>query len=102
MGYTFTVEKVAINAVMAGCKPEYLPVVLGVSCTGLFEGQTSSQGRYIIVSGPIAKELGMNAGDGAFNPQNPPNATIGRAYEIMSRNLSGWQNNSNWMSVYFA
>ena len=64
MSWTATVEKVAVNAVMAGCKPEYLPVVLAIASTGPTSGSTHFQFPYQVVSGPIAKEIGMNSGIG--------------------------------------
>ena len=85
-----TVEKVAVNAVMAGCKPEYLPVVLAIASSGL-RMPTSNMlwNGWVLVSGPIAKEIGMNAGQGALNPGNPANVTIGRSHELMIVNLGG-------------
>jgi hypothetical protein len=92
-----TVEKVAINAVMAGCRPEYLPVVLatveaacsdafnmhGVLCTTYFSGPV------IVVNGPIAARLGMNSGLNCFGQGNRANATIGRALQLVVRNVGG-------------
>ncbi len=89
-GNTATVEQVATNAVMAGCKPEYLPAVLAVASTGLnYKAGTSPIGYYQMVSGPYSKEIGMNAGQGAMNPCNPPNMTIGRAFTLMMINIGG-------------
>jgi hypothetical protein len=92
-----TVEKVAINAVMAGCKPEYLPIVLaaveaalvdefgmhGVLCTTMFAGPV------VIVNGPAAKAVGMNSGVNALGQGNRANATIGRALQLVIRNVGG-------------
>ncbi len=92
-----TVEKVAINAVMAGCKPEYLPVVLaaveaaldpkfamhGVLCTTHFVGPI------VVVNGPIAKRIGMNSGVNALGQGNRANSTIGRALQLVIRNVGG-------------
>ena len=92
-----TVEKVAINAVMAGCKPEYLPVVLaaveaaltpefcmhGMLCTTHFVGPM------VIVNGPVAKAIGMNSGVNALGQGNRANATIGRALQLVIRNVGG-------------
>jgi len=89
MNWTATVEKVAVCAVMAGCKPEYLPVVLAIAESTCPIGTTHSFGQWLCVSGPIAKEIGMSSGCGMFGPGNPANATIGRAYELMARNLGG-------------
>ena len=92
-GYKATVEKVAIVAVMAGCRPEYLPVVLAVATTG--GGSTSCPGTssaaltMFVVSGPIAKEIGMNAGQNALDVGNQANMTIGRTGALMSINFGG-------------
>ncbi|MBI2851025.1 MAG: hypothetical protein HYX80_08325 [Chloroflexi bacterium] len=86
---TATVEKVAINAVMAGCKPEHLPIVLAMAQSGCPTGTTGNQGQLSIVSGPVVKEIGMNSGCGLFNSGNPANVAIGRAYDLMAINLGG-------------
>ncbi len=92
-----TVEKVAINAVMAGCKPEYLPVVLAAveaACTDRFNmhgllATTMTAGPVIIVNGPIRKAIGMNSGRNVFGQGNRANATIGRALQLVIRNVGG-------------
>ncbi len=92
-----TVEKVAINAVMAGCKPEYLPVVLTAveaACTNEFNvhgllATTMSAGPVLIVNGPIRKRIGMNAGKNVFGQGNRANSTIGRALQLVIRNVGG-------------
>ena len=92
-----TVEKVAINAVMAGCKPEYMPVLLaaleaalepvftlhGVLATTYFSSPI------IVVNGPVAKKIGMNGGINALGQGNRANATIGRALQLIVRNVGG-------------
>lgn len=92
-----TVEKAAINAVMAGCRPEYFPVVLaaieaalkpefsmhGLLCTLWFSGPV------VIVNGPVAKRIGMNWGGNALGQGNRANATIGRALQLLIRNVGG-------------
>ena len=92
-----TVEKVAINAVMAGCKPEYLPVVLaaveaaldpafsmhGVLATTMFVGPV------LVVNGPVRRQIGMNALGNALGQGNRANATIGRALQLIIRNVGG-------------
>ena len=92
-----TVEKVAINAVMAGCKPEYLPVVLAVleaallpifAMHGLLATMYFS-GPVIIVNGPLARAIGMNSGVNALGQGNRANATIGRALQLIVRNVGG-------------
>jgi hypothetical protein len=92
-----TVEKAAINAVMAGCKPEYLPVVLAVveaACLDEFcmhglLATTYFSGPVVIVNGPIAKAIGMNSGVNALGQGNRANATIGRALQLVIRNVGG-------------
>ena len=92
-----TVEKAAINAVMAGCRPEYFPVVLstieaalrpefsmhGLLCTLWFAGPV------VIVNGPITKRIGMNSQGNALGQGNRANATIGRALQLLIRNVGG-------------
>jgi len=89
MNWTATVEHVAVNAVMAGCKPEYLPVVLAVAESRCPIGTTHTFGELVCVSGPVVKEINMNSGCGMLGPGTPANTTIGRAYELMARNLGG-------------
>lgn len=92
-----TVEKVAINAVMAGCRPDYLPVVLAAveaSCTDTFNmhgllATTYFSGPVVIVNGPISKAIGMNSGINALGQGNRANATIGRALQLVIRNVGG-------------
>ena len=92
-----TVEKVAVNAVMAGCKPEYLPVVLAAveaACTDEFNAHgllatTYFSGPVVIVNGPIARAIGMNSGVNALGQGNRANATIGRALQLVIRNVGG-------------
>lgn len=92
-----TVEKAAINAVMAGCKPEYMPVVLA-SIEAALEPEFTLHGLLattyfsspiIIVNGPIAKRIGMNSGLNALGQGNRANATIGRALQLIVRNVGG-------------
>jgi hypothetical protein len=92
-----TVEKVAINAVMAGCKPEYMPVVLAAveaACMDEFGmhgllATTYFSGPVVIVNGPVAKAIGMNSGVNALGQGNRANATIGRALQLVIRNVGG-------------
>lgn len=92
-----TVEKVAINAVMAGCKPEYLPVVLAAleaACTDEFNAHgvmstTMGASPVMIVNGPIRDRIGMNSTLGALGQGNRANATIGRALRLAIRNMGG-------------
>lgn len=92
-----TVRTIAIHALMAGCKPEYLPVVLsgtelilreefnmgGVQCT------MHGVAPLMIVNGPYAKKIGIHGGNGCFGPGFRANATIGRAIRLMLLNLGG-------------
>ncbi|MBI4083266.1 MAG: hypothetical protein HY423_11715 [Candidatus Lambdaproteobacteria bacterium] len=88
-------DKVAINAVMAGCKPEYMPVVVA-AIKGLshpdfhYHGPATSTGGsniVVIVNGPIAQRIGVNAKDNAFGPGFRANATIGRAVRLVMMNV---------------
>jgi hypothetical protein len=89
--WEYTVEKVAVNAVMAGARPEYFPVILALAATGASArgSTTSSAAAMVVVNGPVRHELGMNAGIGAMGPYSHANATIGRAYGLLSQNLQG-------------
>ncbi len=92
-----SVEKVAINAVMAGCRPEYLPVVLAAveaTCTDRFNihgvlATTMGVGPVVIVNGPARRALGMNSGINVLGQGNRANATIGRALQLVIRNVGG-------------
>jgi hypothetical protein len=86
---TATVEKVAINAVMAGCKPEHLPVILAIAQSGCPIGTTNFPSQAVCLSGPIVKEINMNVGVGILGPGSPVNGPIGRAYQLMAINLGG-------------
>ena len=92
-----TAEKVAINAVMAGCRPEYMPVVVA-AIEGIGDPRWSYHGPgtstagaavLLIVNGPIARELDINAGDNLFGPGWRANLTIGRAVRLVMRNVCG-------------
>ncbi|OGT70515.1 MAG: hypothetical protein A3I78_02880 [Gammaproteobacteria bacterium RIFCSPLOWO2_02_FULL_56_15] len=89
--WEYTVEKVAVNAVMAGARPEYFPVILALAASGVTarSSSTTSQATLAMVNGPIRNEIGMNAGIGAMGPYNHANATIGRAFGLLSQNLQG-------------
>jgi hypothetical protein len=89
--WSYTVEKVAVNAVMAGARPEYLPVILALAATGVTARSSSSSAMaaMAVVNGPVRGELSMNAGTGAMGPYSHANATIGRAYGLLSQNLQG-------------
>jgi hypothetical protein len=89
--WEYTVEKVAVNAVMAGARPEYFPVILAIAATGVTARSSSSSAMasMAVVNGPVRAEIGMNAGTGAMGPYNHANATIGRAYGLLSQNGQG-------------
>ncbi len=89
--WEFTVEKVAVNAVMAGCRPEYLPVLLAMAASGTTarSSSTTSFAGLAVVNGPVRGEIGMNCGIGALGPWNHANATIGRAWNLLCQNLQG-------------
>ena len=92
-----TVEKVAINAVMAGCKPEYLPVILAAleaACTDEFNmhgllATTMPVGPVLVVNGSVRRRIGMNSGGNVFGQGNRANLTIGRALQLVIRNIGG-------------
>jgi hypothetical protein len=90
-------EKVAINTVMAGCKPEYMPVVvaaieaIGDRKWGYHGPATSTGGAAVllVVNGPLARRLDFNHGDNLFGPGWRANATVGRAVRLVMRNVIG-------------
>ncbi len=92
-----TVEKVAINAVLAGCRPEYLPIVIAAveaACTDEFNihgvlATTMSVGPVLVVNGPVAKRIGLSNGINALGQGNRANSTIGRALQLVIRNVGG-------------
>lgn len=92
-----TIEKVAINAVMAGCKPEYFPTVIAVVEAALQEKfcmhgllcTTYFSSPVVIVNGPVSRHIGMNSGVNALGQGNRANATIGRALQLIIRNVGG-------------
>ena len=94
---TVTVEKAAINAVMAGCTPDYFPVVLA-AIKAIFQPQfnagsitttTGGAAPVLIVSGSVAATLGIHGGTAVFGSGHRANATIGRALRLTMRNLGG-------------
>ncbi len=92
-----TIEKIAINAVMAGCKPENLPVIIAAVeavCTDDFNihgvtATTMGAAPVMVVNGPIRDRIGMNKGLAALGAGNRANATIGRALRLVVRNVGG-------------
>jgi len=92
-----TVRTIAIHALMAGCKPEYLPVVLGgldlilrdeFNMNGV-QGTMNAAAPLMVVNGPYAERIGLHGGNGCFGPGFRANATIGRAIRLMLFNLGG-------------
>ena len=96
-GRVITAEKAAANAIMAGCLPEYLPVILaaldamGEPEFNLHGASLNNGGAAVmaIVNGPIAKKIDMNSGIALFCPGNRANATIGRALHLVLWNCTG-------------
>jgi len=103
-----TVEKVAVNAVMAGCRPDYLPVVLAAveaACDPAFNlhGMSTSthfSAPLIVVNGPIRERIGLNSSFGVFGPGYRANATIGRALRLVMINLGGAKPGETSMSTF--
>jgi hypothetical protein len=92
-----TVEKIAINAVMAGCKPEYMPVVLAAVeaaldpafCLHGLLATTWLSGPMVVVNGPVREAIGMNWRGNVLGQGNRANSTIGRALQLIVRNVGG-------------
>jgi hypothetical protein len=100
-GAIITAEKAAINAVMAGCKPEYMPVVVAATEAitqpefNLHGITVSTMGAAIllVVNGPITKQLEINSGVSVFGPGHRANATVGRAIRLIVQNVLGTRSN---------
>jgi len=92
-----TVRAIALHAILAGCKPDYLPIVIGaLECVlderfnlTLLQATTSAGAPFILVNGPYARGVGVHGGMGCFGPGFRANATIGRALRLMMMNLGG-------------
>jgi hypothetical protein len=103
-----TVEKIAINAVMAGCRPEYFPVVLAAveaACDPSFNlhgvsTSTHFSSPLIVVHGPIRTRIGLNCSFGVFGPGHRANATIGRALRLVMINVGGVRPGETSMSTF--
>ena len=99
---TATVEKLAINAVMAGCRPDYFPILIAAVQAiaepdfNLRGVQTTDENvtPLVLVNGPIARQIGMNDSFGCLGPGWRSNATIGRALRLVMQNIGG-----GWPSV---
>jgi hypothetical protein len=114
-GWTYTVEMVAVNAVMAGARPEHFPVILALAATGQasLPSSTSSMARMMLINGPMRNELNFNMGIGALGPFGEANAVIGRSWTFITKNLGGGGktgitylgtigNNLNYNNICFA
>ncbi len=82
---SFTVEKAAVCAVMAGAKPEHFPLILALATYVPFGNSTSSMANMILVNGPIRNQVKMNSGLNTMGPHNEVNAVLGRSFVIMSK-----------------
>jgi hypothetical protein len=86
--WSYTVRQVAVNAVMAGADPPYFPVILAIAAADK-ESMSSSDNSFaeaVVINGPVRDEIGLNYGIGALGPFSHANATIGRAYTLLSIN----------------
>lgn len=99
--------KIAVNAVMAGCRPEYMPILIaaveafGEPAYQLKDvGSTISIKPFIVVNGPIVKHLDINYGCSLMAPGNRANATIGRALGLIVRNIAGFREGETSMGTY--
>ena len=103
-----TVEKAAVNAVLAGCRPDYLPVVLAAAacaCDPEFNlhgvaTSTHFSAPLIVVHGPVRQQIGINSGFGVFGPGYRANATIGRALRLLMINVGGVRAGEISMSTF--
>jgi len=92
-----TVEKIAVNAVMAGALPIHMPVLVAVvqaladptTRFDTFEVSTGSWAPFVVINGPIRKDIHINSGSGALSPGNLPNSAIGRALGLIVKNIGG-------------
>jgi hypothetical protein len=87
--WSYTVRQVAASAVMSGARPEYFPIILAIASSGIASlfSSTNSFAFAMIVNGPIRDKLEMNYGIGALGPFAQANATLGRAWTLLSKNL---------------
>src|SRR5947208_15302006 len=103
-----TVEKAAINAILAGCRPDYLPVVIAAAecaCDPAFNlhgvsTSTHFSAPLIVVNGPIRPRIGLNSSFGVFGPGYRANATIGRALRLLMINIGGARPGEISMSTF--
>ncbi|MCS7172319.1 MAG: hypothetical protein N0A24_02730 [Armatimonadetes bacterium] len=103
-----TVEKIAINAVMAGALPTHLPVIIAAvealadpdAWYGTYQVSTGSWAPFVVVNGPVRRDIGLNCGSGALSPGNMANAAIGRAIRLVDRNIGGVRPGIEDMGVF--
>ena len=113
--WSYTVRTVAVNAVMAGAKPEYFPVILAVASAGIesLSSSDNSFASFLVINGPIRDEIGMNYMYGAMGPFSQANSTIGRAWTLLSLNggnagkpginyMAVVGNPTNWVNIIVA
>ena len=102
-----TAWKVAVNGVMAGCRPEYMPVLLAIVEAiaeprfGLeHAGSTAGWTPLIILNGPIIKELGFNSAQGVLRPQTQANVTVSRFLRLCMVNIAGYRLGETDMATF--
>ena len=102
-----TVERIAINAVMAGALPIYMPLLIaGVQClaenpvSGMMAVSTGSFSPFWLINGPVAKDIHVTSSYGAANPGNIANAAIGRAMGLITKNVRGIRKQIEDMGVF--
>lgn len=102
-----SVWDVAVNGVMAGCRPEYMPLLLAITnimCDPEFGmrhgGSTPGWEAMIIVNGPIREQLGLDWGQGLFRPGHQANTSIGRYYRLFARNVPRFLPGSTDMATF--
>ncbi|MDR7563755.1 MAG: hypothetical protein QN134_09440 [Armatimonadota bacterium] len=103
-----TVEKIAVNAVMAGALPTHLPVIIAAvealvdpsAWYGTYQVSTGSWAPFVVVNGPVRRDVGLNCSSGALSPGNMANAAIGRAIRLVDRNIGGVRPGIEDMGVF--
>ena len=102
-----TVWKIAVNGVMAGCRPEYMPVLVAIAEAvadpkfGIEHvGSTAGLTPLIILNGPIAKELGFHSGQGVLRPQHQANITVSRFLRLLMVNIAGYRLGETDMATF--
>jgi hypothetical protein len=100
--WSYNVEKVAANAIMAGARPEHLPAILALASAAqpAMPSSTTSMVRWVVFNGPIRNQLNMNMGIGAMGPyMNEACALIGRTWQLMTKNLGGSMPGTTYMGT---